>query len=156
MYQKIMVPLDGSELAESVLVHVETITGGCQISEVVLVRVVEPVRIPRVGGIPMQMKGEDVKAMEDHRQKKANAYLDEIAGKFKLPGAKLTSDVIYGPVSESLADHAEKINADLIVIATHGRSGSSRWVWGGVADKILRSSCVPVLMVRAPGCVPGI
>jgi nucleotide-binding universal stress UspA family protein len=42
------------------------------------------------------------------------------------------------------------------VIATHGRSGISKWVWGGVADRILRSSCVPVLMVRAPGCVPGI
>jgi nucleotide-binding universal stress UspA family protein len=45
---------------------------------------------------------------------------------------------------------------DLIIIATHGRSGVSRWVWGSVADRILRSSCVPVLMVRAPGCVPGI
>jgi len=45
---------------------------------------------------------------------------------------------------------------DLIVIATHGRSGVSRWVWGSVADRILRSACVPVLMVRAPGCFPGI
>ena len=43
-----------------------------------------------------------------------------------------------------------------LVIATHGRSGVSRWVWGSVADRILRSACVPVLMVRAPGCVPGI
>jgi nucleotide-binding universal stress UspA family protein len=49
----------------------------------------------------------------------------------------------------------KKINNDfdLIIIATHGRSGVSRWVWGSVAERILRSACVPVLMVRAPGCV---
>ena len=59
-------------------------------------------------------------------------------------------------VAEDVANYASKTGADLIVIATHGRSGPSRWVWGSIADRILRSSCVPVLMVRAPGCVPGI
>ena len=49
-----------------------------------------------------------------------------------------------------------KNEVDLIAISTHGRSGISRWVWGSVADRVLRSACVPVLMVRAPGCVPGV
>ena len=55
-----------------------------------------------------------------------------------------------------IAEYATKNEIDLIVIATHGRSGVSRWVWGSVADRILRSACVPVMMVRAPGCVPGV
>jgi nucleotide-binding universal stress UspA family protein len=59
-------------------------------------------------------------------------------------------------VAEDLADYAKKSGSDLIVVATHGRSGPSKWVWGSVAERILRSSCVPVLMVRAPGCVAGI
>lgn len=156
MYQKIVAPLDGSKLAESVLTHVEAITGGCSISELVLVRVVEPIRIPRVGGIPMQMKDEDLKAMDDKRREKAKAYLDEIAGQLNLPGVNIKTDVLYGSVADSLADYAKTEEADLIVIATHGRSGPSRWVWGSVADRILKSACVPVLMVRAPGCEPGI
>ncbi len=59
-----------------------------------------------------------------------------------------------GGVAEGIADYATKNDADLIIMATHGRSGISRWVLGSVADRVLRSSCVPVLMVRAPGCEP--
>jgi len=56
-----------------------------------------------------------------------------------------------GSVADSLVDFAEAGGIDLIVIATHGRSGVSRWVRGSVADRVLRASRVPVLMVRAPG-----
>ncbi len=65
-------------------------------------------------------------------------------------------EILHGRAAETLAEYASRNGIDLIVMATHGRSGVSRWVWGGVADRILRSACVPVLMVRAPGCVPGI
>jgi nucleotide-binding universal stress UspA family protein len=53
-----------------------------------------------------------------------------------------------------LADYATQNGVDLIIIASHGRSGVSRWVLGSVADRIVRNSCVPVMMVRAPGCEP--
>ena len=59
-------------------------------------------------------------------------------------------------MADTLAQWAEKNEVDLIVIASHGRSGISRWVMGSVADRVLRSACVPVLMIRAPGCVTGI
>jgi len=68
---------------------------------------------------------------------------------------EVKTGVLKGNPAESLADYASKNKVDLIVIATHGRSGVSRWVWGSVADRLLRSACVPVLMVRAPGCFPG-
>jgi len=52
--------------------------------------------------------------------------------------------------------YANKNGFELIIIATHGRSGLTRWVLGSVADRVLRSACVPVLMIRAPGCEPSI
>jgi nucleotide-binding universal stress UspA family protein len=68
---------------------------------------------------------------------------------------RVRSEVLAGKAAESLAEYASKNGVDLIVIATHGRSGISHWYWGSVAERVLRSSCVPVLMVRAPGCFSG-
>lgn len=153
-----MVPLDGSDLAECVLSHVEVIAKGCQIVDVIFVRVVEPVQMPHsVPGRGEFAFGEkDLKNIEEHRKAAAEEYLDNLANRLKFHGATLHAQVLYGQAAESLAGYSEKNNIDLIVIATHGRSGVSRWVWGSVADRILRSSCVPVMMVRAPGCVPGV
>jgi nucleotide-binding universal stress UspA family protein len=63
------------------------------------------------------------------------------------------TEVVMGKAAESIAEYAEKRGVDLIAIATHGRSGVSHWVYGSAADKVMRSACVPVMMVRAPGCV---
>lgn len=157
MYSKIVVPLDGSELAECVIPHVETVAKGCNVPEVNLVHVVPtPEKYWSYTYLDkkdrQQFMAEDAsEAMED-----ARAYLDKIAKNASLSGLKIKTDVFVGDPSEMIADYASKEGADLIVIATHGRSGVSRWTFGSVADRILRSSCVPVLMVRAPGCVPGI
>jgi nucleotide-binding universal stress UspA family protein len=86
----------------------------------------------------------------------AEDYLNRVMQTVKFNGVNVRSEILTGRATEVLADYATQNGVDLIVIATHGRSGVSRWVWGSVADRILRSACVPVLMVRAPGCVPGI
>jgi nucleotide-binding universal stress UspA family protein len=65
-------------------------------------------------------------------------------------------EVLVGHVADSLADFSEKNDFNLILIATHGRSGINRWVRGSIADKVLRSANIPVLMVRAPGSQGGI
>jgi nucleotide-binding universal stress UspA family protein len=161
MYEKIMVPLDGSELAECVLSHVEAIAKGCGTREVVFVRAVEPVTLPigTVGDGPVITEADAEKTRKEiDARAKVNArdYLAQVAKRVKLGSSKVQTAVITGKVAESLAEYATKNNADLIVIATHGRSGISRWVWGSVADRLLRSACVPVLMVRAPGCITGI
>jgi len=155
MYQKIMVPLDGSELAECVLPQVEAIATGCGVSTVVFVRVVEPLEFPD-GEIRILMDESKLKNMESERETDAQQYLDQLVGRLKFGASKLETKVIVGLAAESLAAFAEKNEFDLIVISTHGRSGVSRWVWGSVADRILRAACVPVLMVRAPGCLVGV
>lgn len=155
MYQKIMVPLDGSKLAECMLPHVEALAKGCQVKNVVFVRVVEPFYMPAADD-GLAFSDEDLKRINSETKTAAENYLDQLVSQTKYDGVNLQTEVIVGKAAESLAEYAEKNGVDLIVIATHGRSGVSRWVWGSVADRILRSSCVPVLMVRAPGCVPGI
>jgi nucleotide-binding universal stress UspA family protein len=158
MYNKIMVPLDGSELAECVMPHVEAIASGCKITHVVFVRVVAPinlpVRLPAQGELGFQEK--DRREMDKQRKETAAAYLEEIVQKTSLEGAVLSYEVLEGQVAETLAQWAEQNGVDLIIIASHGRSGVGRWVMGSVADRLLRSVCVPVMMIRAPGCVSGI
>ncbi len=155
MYQKILVPLDGSELAECVLPHVESIAGGCDVGGVVLVRAVEPFRMPS-GEEGYVFSEDDIKKINARSEASAKEYLNGVAGRLKLGGVTVRTEVVTGRAAESLAEYATRSSADLLVIATHGRSGVSRWVWGSVADRILHSACVPVLMVRPPGCVPRV
>ncbi len=152
MYKKIMVPLDGSKLAECVLPHVQTLAQGSEVNEIVLVRVVEPF-YPRGDFV---IEESQIKKMEAAHKAAAEEYLKNLASQLKFNGIKVSYEVLFGNVADTLAEFVANKQVDLIVIATHGRSGVSRWVWGSIADRILRSSCVPVLMVRAPGCVPGI
>ena len=156
MYNKILVPLDGSKLAECVLPHVEALAKGCQVKEVEFVRVFEPFRMPTSGEFVMSEK--DIAKLDAEHKAEAEKYIQEVAKNIHGNGVKATGTVIKknGGVAEDLSEFAKKGGADVIVIATHGRSGPSKWVWGSVADRTLRSSCVPVLMVRAPGCVAGI
>lgn len=153
MYKKILVPLDGSELAECVLPHVESIAKGCDVGSVVFVRALD-IYIPSAA--QAYLGEEQKREMDERAEAAAREYLDQVVSRVKLGGVEVQKQFITGKAAESITEYATKSDADLIVIATHGRSGISRWVWGSVADRILRSACVPVLMVRAPGCVPGI
>lgn len=153
MYKKILVPLDGSELAECVIPHVEAFVKGFNTSDVILIRVVEPVR---------SYTGEStttadmIEKRESERKSSAREYLNSIANQLKSEGAMLHTEVVVGRVAESLSQYSSENGIDLILIATHGRSGVTRWVRGSVADKVLRAANVPVLMVRAPGTKGGI
>lgn len=152
MYKKIMVPLDGSAMAECVLDHVETIGRGCGAEKVILVRVVEPMDVPASAQI--RFKDSDLKAFEADKEALAQKYLGDLAKKLGYRWAKVETQVLVGSVANSLVKYLKEGGFDLVVIATHGRSGAGRWVWGSTADRLLRSSCTPVFMVRVPGCVP--
>ncbi len=152
MYKKIMAPLDGSGLAECVLPHVEAGLKGSRPSEIIFVRVVEPLPQGRVSA-PF---GEDLQRLELEDREKATEYLEGVVKGMNYEGIEVHGKVIVGKAAEELATYAEENHVDLIVMATHGHSGPSRWVFGSVAERILRSACIPVLMVRAPGCIVGV
>ena len=154
MYQKILVPLDGSELAECVFPHVEAFIKGCNVRNIVIACVMEPTLPSFHGEFPISM--EDLEERDAARRSSAEEYLNQVVGRLQSEGAELRAEVIVGKVADSLVDYAENNDIDLILIATHGRSGVTRWVRGSVADRILRSANVPVMMVRAPGTKGGI
>ena len=171
MYKKILVPLDGSKLAEAALPHVEELAKGCDTEEVILVSVTERVQGYRavegstepvigsgggwMGSIqpPLQRL---VPEAFGKKEKQAQRYLDRIAKAMEAKGIKIGTEVLLWKPAEAIVGYAKQSRCDLIVMASHGRSGPSRWAYGSVADKVLRGSCIPVLMVRAPGCIPGI
>ena len=160
MYKKIMVPLDGSELAECVLPHLTTIVKGCGSPAVVLVRVAEPATWLFGTGTDGARVYTEEQAAQDRQRlavleaAEAEKYLNSVASRVQLGNAAIQTAVLKGKASEALADYASKNGVDLIVMSTHGRSGVSRWLLGSVADRLMRSAEVPVLMVRAPGCPP--
>jgi nucleotide-binding universal stress UspA family protein len=83
------------------------------------------------------------------KQRQAERYLDRIAKGLQKKGLKVGTAVLLGRPAEEITVFAEQTDVDLIVMASHGRSGPSRWAYGSVADKVFRGSNAPVLMVRA-------
>jgi nucleotide-binding universal stress UspA family protein len=170
MYKRILVPLDGSKLAEVALPHAEELAKSCDTAEVILVSVTERVRgfRPIEGSEPgggsgggwgssSQSPGERlVPEATGKKEKQAQRYLDRVAKTLGAKGINVSTDVLLWKPAEAIVGYAKQYECDLIVMASHGRSGPSRWAYGSVADKVLRSSCIPVLMIRAPGCVPDI
>ena len=171
MYKKILVPLDGSKLAECALPHVEGLAKGCDTAEVMLVSVTERVQgyravegstepAVRSGGGWMGSSQPPVQQLVPEafgkKEKQAQRYLDKIAKTLTAKGITVSTDVVLWKPAEAIVGYAKQYGCDLIVMPSHGRSGPSRWAHGSVADKVLRGSCIPVLMVRAPGCVPNI
>ena len=156
MYKKIMVALDGSRLAECVLPHLETVIKGSESPEVIVVRAAEPLSIPYGLEVTKLTSLEQLKEFETHQKADAEKYLKEIVARLSKTGANIKAQIVYGKAAEVLSEYANKNDIDLVIVATHGRSGVSRWVWGSVADRLIRSVRAPVLVVRAPGAMPDI
>ena len=167
MYQKILVPLDGSKLAECAIPHVEKIAEGCGAEQVILVSVTERVsgwtRAPEVHELyranerrGLQKAGPEVAVTFGKQERQAKRYLSKIAEGLEAKGIKVRTEVLLGDPAEEIVASAERGDIGVIIMASHGRSGPSRWAHGSVTDKVLRASSVPVLMIKAPGCVPGI
>jgi nucleotide-binding universal stress UspA family protein len=171
MYKKILVPLDGSKLAECALPHAEKLAEGCDTEEVILVSVTERIKGYRVLEGPSQpVAGSELGWMESRqpsgqrlipeafgkKEKQAQRYLDRIAKTMAAKGINVSTEVLLWEPAEAIVGYAKQLGCDLIVMASHGRSGPSRWTHGSIAEKVFRASPVPVLMIRAPGCVPNI
>lgn len=157
IYKKVLVPLDGSKLAECILPHVEELARHNMIEEVILVSVTE--RIPGYRPITDYSKPQEERLVPEavgKLERQAQKYLNRIAKGLETKGIKVRTEVLLGNPAEEIAIYAETKGCDLIVMASHGRSGISKWAFGSVADKVFRASRVPILMVRAPGCIAGI
>ena len=151
MYNNILVTLDGSDLAESALSHLEIAYKGCGNPKVTVLRVIEPLPT-RYGGEAATGLEEIMQQAEAEQEKDAKLYMDTISSKLSNAGIPVTTKLFKGNAAEVIIDFIEKNGIDLLIIATHGRSGISRWVWGSVTDRVLRSICIPVTVVPSPSC----
>jgi nucleotide-binding universal stress UspA family protein len=153
MYRKILVPLDGSELSECVLPHVENVAKGCGTAEVVLLRVCEPPVI--LADYPQSFETqweEHIRQETIHLQKQCRLYLNEAEKKLEAAGLKVSSVSSLGKAPEEILDYAVQHQVDLIIMATHGRSGIARWAFGSTAERVLHASPIPVMMIRPREC----
>ena len=142
---KIMVPLDGSFLAEKVLASAATLAGSLG-ATLLLVRVREPV---------VQMADENLMAqVQELRSKEVVEYLQQIVQSPLLQDVKKESLTVHGPVAGTLVDTAVDHNVDLIIMSSHGRSGVDRWVYGSVARKVLRHAPCDKIILQANVDVP--
>ncbi len=150
MYKKILVPLDGSDLAECALEHVKEIALGCNVPEVVLFRVVEPVY---TGADAMSYGAVMYADLINQVEKEAQEYITDVTEKFKQnTGIDAQSVLAHGNAADEILEYSKKNQVDLIIMTTHGRSGISRWLFGNVADKVSHHSTVPVLIIAPSGC----
>ena len=157
MYEKVLVPLDGSTLAESVLPHAEEIAAKFG-SELLLLRVVPTLTglmaetLPQGGlataGAEAELGVEVAQREYEAERAAGDQYLEAISGRFSARGLKVQKLVLEGAAGRAILDAALENGAGLIAMSTHSRRGIARSVLGSVADEVVRSSHLPVLLIH--------
>lgn len=145
MYKTILVPLDGSSLAEQALAHAEAIARGVG-AELLLLQVISLSNIGRVTldtEVPLEFP-----TVEAQLKEKAGGYLDSHAQALADQKVKVRTLVARGGAAATILDVLEREKVDLCVMTSHGLSGLSRWVQGSTAQKILDNAPCPVLLIR--------
>lgn len=145
MYRHILVPLDGSTLAEQVLPHLRNLVGPDSSARITLLRavpVIYPATMDYSGMLPPMVD------ILPELELEARNYLEGVAATLKADGLNVKTEVSLMPAAEAILDYAENHKVDLITIATHGRSGIGRWVFGSVTQKVVQAAPVPILVVR--------
>jgi len=128
MWKKILVPLDGSNLAELALPYAEELAAAFN-SEVFLLYVSEPA--------------------EDQYRHMHQLYIEDVAGQIKKRIKKVSPLVLTGKPAEEIIGYAEQNDVGLIIMASHGRSGITPWATGGIAGKVLHAAKIPLLLIKA-------
>ncbi len=144
MFETILVPLDGSKLAEAILPYVQELASRLK-ARVVLLTAVETQYFvhPSAGAIPDEPATKAV--MVD-----AERYLRSVAEELRPVVGDVDVVVQVGDAASAIVDYAKEKGCSLIAMSTHGRSGVSRWLLGSVADKVVHWATVPVLVFRSP------
>ncbi len=152
MYERMLVPLDGSKTGEAALPYIEEL-----VSKLSAVPKVEVTLLQVLSSLTHWVVAGEVSASVPYTegeikqiQKQTMDYLDKAAKGLRSKGAIVKIRIEIGNAAEEIIRVAGEINADLVAMSTHGRSGLGRWAFGSVTDKVLRSGIVPILTIRAP------
>jgi nucleotide-binding universal stress UspA family protein len=144
MFKRIMVPLDGSELAERALPHAEYLakTSGATLY---LVRAVEPPAAVRTHGLgaPVNVYADVIGA----QRQEAVEYLNGVGARLESDALSVQTAQLDGYAASALLDYVRQADIDLVVITAHGRSGLTRWAMGSVADRVMQGGLAAVLLI---------
>lgn len=155
MYDRILLPLDGSELAEAVEPHAMAMAKKFE-SEVILLQVVTPVsrRVARMApgqvtpATTAQIAVEAAHEQVGAEMREATQYLSSVSRRFEAEGVATRTHVVEGDTAATILEYAKEADVSMICMSTHGRSGIGRTILGSVADEVLRNSHLPVLLIR--------
>lgn len=147
MYEKIVVPLDGSPLAEQVLPHVQGLAR-CLGSQIILLQVLTHKTYDYL--LDDAALSESLRSSE---QTLATDYIAPLVRKLEAEGYSVTADVATatGAVADAIVEFTQRVDGSLIAMSTHGRTGPVRWVLGSVADRVVRAAGIPVLLIHPRG-----
>jgi nucleotide-binding universal stress UspA family protein len=146
MYSHLLVPLDGSRFAESALTHALEFAQKFG-SKITLVRAIDP---PHTIAADVGDTADMIIKMRELTKKEAESYLQSQSGSLRQQGYDVETEILMGTSTpQAILMAADDQNVDLIVMCTHGRSGLGRFVFGSVAEKVVRHAKVPVLLIRA-------
>jgi nucleotide-binding universal stress UspA family protein len=149
MYQKVLVPLDGSDLAECTLSHLKSLIKDGSVGEVTLLNVVK-IDIPWA---ELENEQIDLNALREPLFAASRKYLADAESRLGLQGSNVKKESIEANrPADTITDYARKNGMDLIVMATHGYTGLKKLMLGSVASGVLNQSSVPVLLIRPDAC----
>ena len=156
MYQNVVVPLDGSSIAEQVLPHVKDLISG-RTTRVHLISIAPLSPVGTGAGAPLHLyplvispADLELHAQErDRIEEELRNYLRGIAIELTEGNVKTQVEVRFGEPAEEILAYAEDVKANLIAMCTHGRTGLARWAYGSIAEKVMRHADCPVLLIRA-------
>ncbi len=141
MFERILVPLDGSPLAECVLPHAVALSRAFD-AELMLLRVLESPQAAE--------SSRSTDLLDWHiRQAEAASYLDDVRARLEEMGLNVDQEILAGRPAERITAFAREKEVGLIILSSHGRSGLSGWNISGVVQKIILQACMPVMIVRA-------
>lgn len=146
---KVLVPLDGSELAESALPLAAALAGR-EGGALHLLRVAPSYwNAPYIAYGPeaFYLDAQQIAQLTEEAQEEARAYLDRVATRLRADGARVTWEVRVGRAADEIIRVAETIEPDLVVMSSHGRGGVRRWALGSVAEEVLHRGTMPVVVV---------
>jgi nucleotide-binding universal stress UspA family protein len=145
MFRTILVPLDGSERAERILPYVEDLASARD-TKVIFLQVIEPAAYSAAANLGTPYYSQEVVESVFNG---AKAYLDTLSENYRTKGLNATSLVKYGLAVHTILEVAKREDADLIAMASHGRTGLARVFYGSVAAGVLHQADRPLLLVRS-------
>ncbi len=154
LFGTILVPLDGSELAERALPYAQQLARELG-SRLILLRVINGLDLAGSLGFSGFLPAEVFDAALQDEQRAAAEYLQGVAERIRAVGLAAEWVLKTGDPAGEIVEYEREGKASLVVMSTHGRSGLSRWVYGSVADRVLRGGAVPVLLIRTTQDAPS-